>query len=134
MADQAVAKNAVPARKSPYSRGQRRQFRHVVKTRPDQEKQLQAMAASLGVTVSRLLLDSTLQGSSALSVQDSRELGGELLAIRRTLQGLGTNLNQVARIANSTGEVPEGQVSAISARSLVAIERLNALLVKVAGR
>lgn len=93
-----------------------RVHRHVVKLTDEQELAVQAAARVQGVTVARLLADSALKAPRA-SV--SRENLTELFETTRLIGALGNNLNQIAKVANSTGElVPE------TAATLAAVRRV----------
>ena len=93
-----------------------RVHRHVVKLTDEQELAVQAAARVQGVTVARLLADSALTAPRA-SV--SREDLTELFETTRLIGALGNNLNQIAKVANSTGElVPE------TAATLAAVRRV----------
>lgn len=93
-----------------------RVHRHVVKLTDEQELAVQAAARVQGVTVARLLADSALKAPRA-SV--SREDLTELFETTRLVGALGNNLNQIAKVANSTGElVPE------TAATLAAVRRV----------
>lgn len=93
-----------------------RAHRHVVKLTDEQELAVQAAARVQGVTVARLLADSALKAPRA-SV--SREDLTELFETTRLIGALGNNLNQIAKVANSTGElVPE------TAATLAAVRRV----------
>lgn len=75
--------------------------RHVVRCTHQEEKALQDKAEALGITVSRFLMEAAL--GKNLHMQ-KRLQTTELIGIRRTLDGIGTNLNQVARYVNSGGD------------------------------
>ena len=62
-------------------------------------------AATSGVSVARLLAESTLIGDR-YTLGERRAVVAELLAARRQVAGAANNLNQLARVANSTGRVP----------------------------
>ena len=81
--------------------------RHVVKVLlSDREATvLEARAERAGVSVQRFLLESALVGNRQ-TVTERHALYRTLLAARRTLVGLGNNLNQLARVANTSGRVP----------------------------
>ncbi|MBY6352063.1 plasmid mobilization relaxosome protein MobC [Rhodococcus corynebacterioides] len=88
----------------------------MVKLTDEQELAVQAAARVQGVTVARLLADSALKAPRA-SV--SREDLTELFDTTRLIGALGNNLNQIAKVANSTGElVPE------TAATLAAVRRV----------
>ncbi|MHB1571664.1 MAG: plasmid mobilization protein [Solirubrobacteraceae bacterium] len=80
--------------------------RHViqkVKLTPAERDQLRARATELGVSVPRLLVESAL--SEVETATDRRRWLAELFETRRLLATVANNVNQQARLANTTGEV-----------------------------
>lgn len=65
---------------------------------------IRARAERAGVSVPRFLVESAVVGQQTLS--ERHALYRTLLAARRTLAGLANNVNQMARVANTTGHVP----------------------------
>lgn len=61
-------------------------------------------AAEAGVSPQRFLLETALD-PRRIGVAERRGLVASFLAARRTLAGLATNVNQLAKVANATGEV-----------------------------
>jgi len=96
----------------------RRVYQQVKLTESERE-QLRSRAAELGVSVPRLLVESALGGSSETATERRRDIA-ELFEVRRLLATVANNVNQLARMANTTGELP-GQ------------ERLEETLAEVAG-
>ncbi len=66
--------------------------------------ELAARAAELGVSVPRLLVESALHG--ARTPTERRLEIAELFEVRRLLATVANNVNQLARTANITGQVP----------------------------
>jgi len=64
-----------------------------------------ARAGQAGVSVPRFLVEAGLAGDAA-SASQLRANAAELLAARRLVAAVGVNLNQLAKVANATGEVP----------------------------
>ncbi len=64
------------------------------------------LAAQAGVSVPRLLVEAALAGEPGVSASERRAGLVELFAVSRVLAGVVSNLNQVARAANASGEVP----------------------------
>ena len=109
------ASNRKPARRRRVAGG--RQHRHVVRVTPEEEARLLLLAGEYKVSVAKLLVDSALAagtpqspaatatpaGGSAGPVD--RAVAVELFAAVRQLAGIATNVNQIARKANTTGEV-----------------------------
>lgn len=106
-----------------------RMHRHVVKLTDEQELAVQAAARVQGVTVARLLADSALKAPRA-SV--SREDLTELFAATKIIAALGRNLNQLAKVANATGErAPETEAAAAAVRRV--FDRLRTLPRELTG-
>lgn len=72
-----------------------------------------------GQTKSAYIINATLNGkvSSANDVQEMKEQSKLLSDIYKQLRGMGTNLNQMAHVANGKGIIP-------SADKLIEIERV----------
>ncbi|MGY5319294.1 plasmid mobilization relaxosome protein MobC [Neomicrococcus lactis] len=68
---------------------------------------LRVAAASMGVTVPRLLKESALSVSRGETVTERHELIKELFLVQRGIAAVGNNINQIARAANATGEISE---------------------------
>jgi hypothetical protein len=71
-----------------------------------EQAQLHARAAELGVSVPRLLVESAL--SEVETPAERRAWIAELFELRRLLATVANNVNQLARTANTTGELPMG--------------------------
>ncbi len=85
------------------NKGQGKRHIHQVKVSEQEEAILKDKASKLNVSVVKLLVDSTLGKNQYLQ---RRALVTELSGLRRELQGVTTNLNQMARFANTTGQAP----------------------------
>jgi len=69
------------------------------------EKQLLAMVAEqAGVSVPRLLVESTLRNESPQAVKDRRDLLALMRGVQQLVGRVGTNVNQITRAVNATGE------------------------------
>jgi uncharacterized protein with PhoU and TrkA domain len=75
-----------------------------VKLTEDEQRQLRARAAALGVSVPRLMVESALGGATGMAPDRQREVA-ELFEVRRLLATVANNVNQLARLANTTGEL-----------------------------
>ncbi|MGP5391337.1 plasmid mobilization relaxosome protein MobC [Glutamicibacter arilaitensis] len=70
-----------------------------------QDTALRVHADELGVSVQRLLVESTLSAFQGETVTERRDLLTALFQLQRGLAAAGNNINQIARVANSTGEI-----------------------------
>jgi hypothetical protein len=109
-------------------RSPRRVYQQVKLT--EQERgELRCRAAELGVSVPRLLVESALGGSAGTATERHREIA-ELFEVRRLLATVANNVNQLARMANTTGELPvRGQLE----KTLSEVEGLVVRLRGVTG-
>jgi Bacterial mobilisation protein (MobC) len=79
-----------------------------VKLTGAERDQLRARAAELGVSVPRLLVESALAEGTVTGTERRAEMV-ELFEVRRLLATVANNVNQLARLANISGEVPAGR-------------------------
>ena len=79
-----------------------------VKLTEEERDQLRARAAELGMSVPRLMVESAVSGASWTPTEQKRMLA-ELFETRRLLATVANNVNQLARAANISGQVSEGQ-------------------------
>ncbi|GIG26483.1 MULTISPECIES: MobC family plasmid mobilization relaxosome protein [Cellulomonas] len=90
-----------------------RRGRFVVKSTPEEELRLRTLAAQHGVSVPRLLVESTLAAHAGpaddapLTITERRQAAAELFGISRLLGTVANNVNQMARATNATGELHE---------------------------
>jgi hypothetical protein len=103
---------------------------HVVKVRLDdvEAEELARRAAVAGVTGPRYLVESALVGDRQ-SVSERRALMAAFMVAKRQVAGAATNLNQLAKVANSTGKVPVEVMEAA-----VAMDELGEVLGAAADR
>ena len=101
-----------------------RPFRHEVKVSEAEEAQLVILAARHRVTIPRLLVMSALERSDEITAADQRELLTELFVIHRLLGNLTNNVNQIAKVANSTRELPP-QTDAVLSAAWAALRRVD---------
>jgi Bacterial mobilisation protein (MobC) len=69
--------------------------------------QLQERAAGLGVSIPRLLVESALSGVETPAAR--RAWIAELFELRRLVATIANNVNQLARTANISGELPTAE-------------------------
>jgi hypothetical protein len=109
-----------------------RMHRHVVKVSPEEEARLLALAGKHRVTVPRLLIEAALNENSE-SPSERREQFMQLSQLQRLIGSVANNINQIARHANATGEVPPDAAASIThARSVII--RIDRQLAEMAGR
>lgn len=112
-----------------------RQHRHVVRVTAEEEGRLLGLALQYHVSVPKLLVDSALAGgadSAAINASVRKELLVQLFTAHRVLAGIANNVNQLARQANSTSEVP-AETNATLAAARRAAERIDGLCDQLAG-
>ena len=100
-----------------------RTVRRVVKLTPDEDAELERRADAAGVTVARLLVESA---TGSAPTPDRRVIVSELMGLRRQVQGIGTNVNQLAHAANAgvvLGRDELADAAAAVVEALAAIER-----------
>lgn len=97
---------------------------HKVRVSPEEAGRLAVLAEGAGVSVPRLLVDAALSEDRGLTVADHRQVLTELFRVDRVLSGAASNVNQLARHANATGELPE-QLEHTLAQMRAAVEQLH---------
>lgn len=116
--------------------GERRLPFTVYLSREEREK-LELRALATGDSIAKILVDCALQPQSnpaldqeAIPQADTSEAMSALRAMRRDLEGVSTNLNQIAHHANTVSEVPAdfAQVVASVRRT---VDELNEILLQV---
>jgi hypothetical protein len=86
--------------------GGRSTVRVDVKLSPEEAAMLRLRAAKQKVSLPRLLVESTLAGGGQTYTQQRDQLAA-LFAFQRKLSGIATNVNQLAKWANTNGQFPE---------------------------
>jgi hypothetical protein len=98
----------------------------------DQERErLAGRARVAGVSVQRLLVEAALAGD-AQTATERRGLIAEFAGARRLVAQVSNNVNQLARAANATGEIP-AELSATMHAATRMIARLEAAMVALTG-
>lgn len=109
-----------------------RLYRHVVKVTPEEESALLARAAEARVTVVRLMVEAALADGKETAT-DRMEFATQLFGAFRYLSAISNNINQMAKAANATRELPqELSVTLAEVRRLAV--RINGLLDEVSAR
>lgn len=109
-----------------------RMHRHEVKVSPEEEAQLLALAEKHRVTIPRLLIEAALSEGTE-SPSERRDQFMQLSALQRLVGTVANNINQIAKHANATGEVP-AQAAASIAHARGVIIRIDRQLADMAGR
>ncbi|GAA4108525.1 plasmid mobilization relaxosome protein MobC [Enteractinococcus coprophilus] len=91
-----------------------RSGRYVVKVNAEEQAALLRLAAHQNVSVQRVLVESALRPDTSVSRADIQELITALFGLSRQISAVGVNLNQIAKVANATGEVPEDLMAALA--------------------
>ncbi len=97
-----------------------RRGRFVVKTDPGEELRLRTLAAAAGVSVPRLLVETTMAAHAGggergpLTMTERRQAAAELFQIARLLGGVANNVNQMARATNATGETQQDMAATLA--------------------
>ena len=94
--------------------GEKRSKRYPVTVTPTEAAELEAKAAAAGMTVPRLLHESAKSAHVETSTERKAAIA-ELFSVRREVAGIATNLNQLARYANSavTASASAGKVPSV---------------------
>lgn len=106
-----------------------RPHRHVVRVTDAEAAELRMKAAAMGMSVSRLLHESARSAHVETSTERKAAIA-ELFALRREVAGIATNLNQLARFANTYGVFPReaeevtAEFRRLFPRVTAAVERL----------
>ncbi|MFF5794519.1 plasmid mobilization relaxosome protein MobC [Paeniglutamicibacter sp. NPDC012692] len=95
---------------------------------------LKIHADELGVSIQRLLVESTLSSFQGETLTERRDLLTALFQLQRGLAAVGNNINQIARAANATGEI-QGELEASLAQLRASVNRIDEALesLKVVG-
>lgn len=91
----------------------------------EEYKVLQEKIKESGQTKSAYIINATLNGkvSSADDVQEMKEQSKLLLDIDKQLRGMGTNLNQMAHVANGKGIIPSADKLKEIEKIVVAVKK-----------
>lgn len=111
--------------------GQRR-FRIQVNVTAEQAQLLRMRADNLGLSMSRVLVDSAFKPveSGEIDAAALRESVVLLREYRRKLEGMATNLNQIAKHANTVSQVPADFGAVVEAVNQL-VDEVNDLLLTV---
>lgn len=98
-----------------------RQKRYVVRVSETEEGYLRRLALAHRVSVQRLLVESTMAAGSGQSLADRRAVIANLFALYRLAANVANNVNQIAKVANATGELGSELGAALDAVRRVAV-------------
>ncbi|WP_167518999.1 plasmid mobilization relaxosome protein MobC [Streptomyces chryseus] len=97
----------------------------------DQEwTKIQARALALGVSVPRVLVESTI-GTAQMTKTQRDAMVAELLGVKALLANIANNVNQIAKALNSGSDVPNRQITAVLERTAVAVKRVEELKIEL---
>lgn len=108
-----------------------RQTKHIVRVTPEEEGQLMSRALRYGVSVPKLLVDSALAGDASTAAENASvrdALITELFGVHRLLANIANNVNQIARVANSTKQDIPAETNATLAAARRTADRIDALV------
>lgn len=115
MADEEAPRKRSLSRRRRANAAELRTVRHVVKVNAEEEARLLIKAEAQQVSVSRLLMESALSLSAGETPTERRNVMAELFQVHRLLAATANNVNQIARVANSTGDIPVEAAATIAA-------------------
>lgn len=110
--------------------GEKRSKRYPVTVTEAEAAELEAKAAAAGMTVPRLLHESAKSTHVETSTERKAAIA-ELFSVRREVAGIATNLNQLARYANTEGTFP-AEAEAVTAEFRALFPRVTAAVDRLA--
>lgn len=123
MTDAKPRPRALNRRRRENASGNRLQ-RHSVYVTPEEAGRLARLAEAQHVTVPRFLIESAFAQETGQTETERRELLTALFNLQRALGAIGNNVNQLAKVANATGEIGaelRGTLDAVK-RALVRVD------------
>lgn len=88
---------------------------HKVAVSEQEAVELKRRAAAAGVTVPRLMVEAALSSTPVETITERRAAITELLKMQRLVSSIARNVNQIAKKANGTGQVPAEAAATIEA-------------------
>lgn len=110
----------------------RRPHRTVIKHSDEEWARVQSIARAQGVSVPRLY-EQSLHAGDVVAAAKLSQVFAELLVIQRLMGNAATNINQVAKVANTTGEVEDERLLAASSFMRQQADRLSDVLDELPG-
>lgn len=111
--------------------GRRKQ--HFVRVTPEEDEKLSCLAEQAGVSVPRLLIESTLTRPTDPSSMEQQAIIDELYGLRRQITGIAVNVNQIAHATNATLERQAGETAALAA-TMSTLDEIRQALDRVGRR
>lgn len=91
-----------------------RRHAHEVKVTPEEEARLLQLAEAQRVSIPRLLVEAALSPQGETPTQ-RRDAIAKLFGLHRLLAGIASNVNQIARVANASGDIRPETVATLQA-------------------
>lgn len=101
---------------------------HKVRVNEVEEAALNDCAAKQGVTVARLLVESALSDSSGETRTERENALSLYFRLERLLGNVANNINQIAKVANTTGSVDVTELRSYVAEARAIYVKLDALI------
>ena len=98
-----------------------RHKRYVVRVSDVEEGYLRRLALAHRVSVQRLLVESTMAAGAGQSLADRRAVIANLFGLYRLAANIANNVNQIAKVANATGEIRAELAATLDAARRVAV-------------
>lgn len=112
--------------------GGRKGGRYNVKVTPVEGGVLERIAAAQHVSVPRLLVEAAMSSERRETPTERKAAMAELFKAFRLMAGIANNVNQLAKVANATREVPAELPATLAAARRV-MERIDAALDEIDG-
>lgn len=112
--------------------GGRREHRTVIKHSDEEWARVQSLAQAQGVSVPRLY-ERSLHAGDVVAASKLTTVYGELLIVQRIMGNAANNLNQAAKVANSTSEIHGEQILAAADLMRRQADRVFELMQEIPG-
>lgn len=103
---------------------------HKVRVNESEEATLTDRATQQGVTVARLLVESALADASGETRAEREKKLTLFFRIERLVGNVANNLNQIAKVANTTGSIDVSELRAQIAETRRIYEQLDSLILE----
>lgn len=88
---------------------------HKVKVNAEEEARLLQIAEAQRVSIPRLMFEAAMAMPAGETPTERRNAIAELYQVNRLLAATANNINQIAKVANSTGDIPAEAAATIAA-------------------